>query len=114
MILNGGGVTVSYFEWLKNLQHVNPGRLTKRWEAKIQKNLYSSIVKTNLDQHVIDSLRGADEKDIVYSGLEEIMCHTMRYNWELSKRFEYNVRTAAFVSSIERVAEAYKYNGLTF
>ena len=49
MILNGGGVTVSYFEWLKNLQHVNPGRLTKRWEEKLQKNLYAQIVKSNYD-----------------------------------------------------------------
>jgi len=59
-------------------------------------------------------LRGANEKDIVYSGLEEIMCHTMRYNWELSRHYDFNIRTAAFVSSIEWVADAYKYNGLTF
>lgn len=114
MILNGGGVTVSYFEWLKNLQHVNPGRLTKRWEAKLQKNLYSQIVKTNFDQNISNSLRGAEEKDIVYSGLEEIMCHTIRENWELSKKFDHNIRIAGFVSGIERVAEAYKFNGLTF
>ncbi len=114
MILNGGGVTVSYFEWLKNLQHVNPGRLTKRWEEQLQKNLYSQIVKSNYDQNVISSLRGAEEKDIVYSGLEEIMKHTIRVNWELSKKYDYNIRTAAFISSIDRVAEAYKFNGLTF
>jgi len=62
----------------------------------------------------MDTLKGATEKDIVYSGLEEIMCHTMRENWELAKRFDYNIRIAGFVSAIDRVGEAYKFNGLTF
>lgn len=42
------------------------------------------------------------------------MCHTMRENWELAKRFDYNIRIAGFVSAIDRVGEAYKFNGLTF
>jgi len=42
------------------------------------------------------------------------MRNTIRVNWELSKKFDYNIRTAGFVSAIERVAEAYKFNGLTF
>jgi len=34
ILLNAGGVTVSYFEWLKNLDHMNPGQMTRRWEEK--------------------------------------------------------------------------------
>jgi glutamate dehydrogenase (NAD(P)+) len=73
LILNGGGVTVSYFEWLKNLQHVAPGRLSKRWEEQSKKLLYQAIMGNDADLKTIEHLKGATEKDIVYSGLEEIM-----------------------------------------
>ena len=112
MILNGGGVTVSYFEWLKNLQHVSPGRLTKRWEAQAQKNLYKKVAGANADQAIMDTLIGPDERTIVYSGLEEIMCSAMAENWDHAKNFDFNLRITAFNSAINRVADAYKYNGI--
>ena len=43
ILLNAGGVTVSYFEWLKNLDHLRPGRLTRKWEEKSKRNLVSVI-----------------------------------------------------------------------
>jgi glutamate dehydrogenase (NAD(P)+) len=45
LLLNAGGVTVSYFEWLKNLEHVRPGRLIKKWEEKSKKNMLNVIYK---------------------------------------------------------------------
>ena len=69
MLVNGGGVTCSYFEWLKNLDHVAPGRLTKKYQVKADAHL----LKIAGHEDKIDQLEGADEVDIVYSGLEEIM-----------------------------------------
>merc|ERR1719215_321568 len=83
MLVNGGGVTCSYFEWLKNLDHVAPGRLTKKFQDKISQ------------------LEGADEVDIVYSGLEEIMTSACRENWELAVERNMSFRNACFVNSIE-------------
>jgi glutamate dehydrogenase (NAD(P)+) len=112
MILNGGGVTVSYFEWLKNLQHVAPGRLTKKWEQKSQRQLYTSILGDKADEKILAAMQGADEKDIVYSGLEEIMSSAVRENWEECHEFNKNMRNAAFLNAIERVATAYEHCGL--
>ena len=69
MLVNGGGVTCSYFEWLKNLDHVAPGKMTKKYEERAQQKLLEVMgFEANAD------FKGASEIDIVYSGLEEIMC----------------------------------------
>merc|ERR1712119_154899 len=69
MLVNGGGVTCSYFEWLKNLDHVAPGRMTKKYQEKSQRLLELVGLGDKANE-----IEGADEIDIVYSGLEEIMC----------------------------------------
>lgn len=116
MILNGGGVTVSYFEWLKNLQHVAPGRLTKKWEEQSQRNLYNMIKGGGDHSHQYDKefFKGATEKDIVYSGLDEIMSNTVKENWSHAHKFNDNLRVAALVSALDKIALAYKHNGLLF
>ena len=114
LILNGGGVTVSYFEWLKNLQHVAPGRLTKRWEQQAQRSLFEAIkgrAPTALEN---EQLVGAGEIDIVYSGLEEIMSATIAENWDECGKYNHSLRIAAYVNAIDRVAEAYQFRGLIF
>jgi len=69
LLTNGGGVTCSYFEWLKNLDHVNTGKMTKKFEQT------STIKLLNIIGYDTDTLniKGADEIDIVYSALDEIM-----------------------------------------
>ncbi len=41
--LNAGGVTVSYFEWLKNLSHVRYGRLEKRFTENMNAHIVGQM-----------------------------------------------------------------------
>lgn len=71
VLCNAGGVAVSYFEWLKNLEHVRPGRMQRKWEEKTKHNLIeviSSATGTKIDESLL--LKGATEKDIVHAGIE--------------------------------------------
>lgn len=104
--LNSGGVSVSYFEWLKGLQHSRLGRLTKGWEEKSQKELLKLIGK---DKGF--GVKGAEEKDIVYTALEEIMSTTIRDVFESSEKMGVSMRMAAFVIAIEKVAKCYEESG---
>jgi glutamate dehydrogenase (NAD(P)+) len=116
--LNAGGVTVSYFEWLKNLFHVRFGRMGKRFEQKNLENVLGVIEtatgkKLSQDQRK-QVARGADEIDIVNSGLEETMVVAYReihQIWKSEAKVQ-SLRTAAFVSAINKIALAYHELGI--
>jgi glutamate dehydrogenase (NAD(P)+) len=118
MYINAGGVTVSYFEWLKNLSHVRFGRMTKRFEANAGHNLVNAIENytgkkmTDKDRTVLT--KGPDEIDLVRSGLEETMItayHAIREQW-LSMPKIPDLRTAAFVVAINKVGSDYMNLGI--
>jgi len=115
---NAGGVTVSYFEWLKNLSHVRFGRLEKRLEeadeARFVRAL-ESMTGQRLDEHERRALvHGADEQDIVTSGLEETMVvayHTIREVLKGTPALG-DLRAAAFRTAIDKIARSYMELGV--
>jgi len=118
LFLNAGGVTVSYFEWLKNLSHVRFGRMEKRFQELQLTNLISTIEQiTNkkVDKKAKEILvHGANERDLVYSGLEETMFTAYNEIREIknSTKGIQDLRTAAFVSGINKIAASYKVLGV--
>jgi glutamate dehydrogenase (NAD(P)+) len=123
MYANAGGVTVSYFEWVKNLSHIRFGRMQRRQEeARHQlvvdqlEGLSESMGKTwTLDAGFKEKyLRGADELELVRSGLDDTMriaYQSMREVWH-NRDDVTDLRTAAYLVSIEKVAASYRAKGL--
>lgn len=113
MYINAGGVTVSYFEWLKNLSHMRFGRIEKRFNQNTYKSLVGVIEKLTgksigeKERRFVT--RGADEVDLVRSGLEETMVEAYNQIRVVSKRRKRikDLRTAAFVSALNKVGSDY-------
>jgi glutamate dehydrogenase (NAD(P)+) len=118
MYLNAGGVTVSYFEWLKNLSHVRFGRMEKRFEemsaGRMVKSIESATGKQLSDTEKRLLVRGADEEDLVNSGLEETMSVAYHEIREVHRRFPKapDMRTAAFIGAIDKIAHSYMELGV--
>lgn len=114
--LNAGGVTVSYFEWLKNLSHVRFGRMEKRFEESSYRkilNVIENISDRTFSEAEMGILaRGADEKDLVDSGLEETMVNSYKELNELRKTHDIDLRTAAFLNAIDKVGIIYNQMGI--
>ncbi|MCL4111634.1 UNVERIFIED_CONTAM: hypothetical protein GTU68_002050 [Idotea baltica] len=119
MYLNAGGVTVSYFEWLKNLSHVRFGRMEKRFnQTAFRKILDVTEELTGKDiggTRKKSIGRGAEEQDLVYSGLEETMItayNSIRDVWKDPNIDVHDLRTAAFYVSIKKISVAYDELGI--
>jgi len=118
MYLNAGGVTVSYFEWLKNLSHVRYGRMEKRFTENMNTHILSQIEelsgKTVSKKEKEFILHGADEADLVYSGLEETMITATKEIidcWKSDDKIP-DMRTAAYIVAINKVATSYNELGI--
>lgn len=118
MYLNAGGVTVSYFEWLKNLSHVRYGRMEKRFTENMNTHILGQIEsltgKTVSDQERKLIQHGAEEIELVHSGLEETMITATReivHIWKSNPSIP-DMRTAAYVSAINKVATSYAELGI--
>jgi len=113
IFLNAGGVTVSYFEWTKNLSHMRFGRLEKRLD-EYQRRSFVRATEELVDKRFPDPVRDhlvrdVDEADLVNSGLEETMVTALDEIWETRQRTRgvEDLRTAAYVSAIQKVGRAY-------
>ena len=123
MYANAGGVTVSYFEWVKNLSHIRFGRMRRKQEESRQRLLINELIrimgemdsKAKLTEGFINNyLRGAGEIELVRSGLDDTMCtayQSMREVWHARKDVE-DLRVAAYLVAIERIAKSYQTKGL--
>jgi glutamate dehydrogenase (NAD(P)+) len=118
MYLNAGGVTVSYFEWLKNLSHVRYGRLEKRFTENANLHIVKQIEDltgkkvTQSEKEII--AHGPDEIDLVHSGLEETMITATREIMEIwnANPSIPDMRTAAYVCAINKVGTSYAELGI--
>jgi glutamate dehydrogenase (NAD(P)+) len=123
LFANAGGVTVSYFEWVKNLLHIRFGRLQRRAEEARHQLLVNELERLSADKGLgwtlssgfKDSyLRGAGELDLVRSGLDDTMraaYQAMREVWH-GREDVHDLRVAAYIVSIGRVAATYVSKGL--
>lgn len=117
LYLNAGGVTVSYFEWLKNRAGVSFDRMISRHEELVNRDLVAAMESLS-GQDLPESRRnrlidGPDELRLVVSALERTMTRSYDRIHEFWRRRELpDLRTAAFLLAIERVAESYKHHGI--
>merc|ERR1719351_297065 len=130
MYINAGGVTVSYFEWLKNLNHVSYGRLTFKYEREANYHLLQSVqnslekrfgkvggpIPVTPSDEFLSKMAGASEKDIVHSGLDYSMERTAKAIMKTAEKYNLGIdlRTAAYINSVTKIFTTYKTAGLAY
>jgi glutamate dehydrogenase (NAD(P)+) len=118
LYLNAGGVTVSYFEWIKNLSHIRFGRMDRRLDEirgqhliQVIETMTGKVVPPDLAGHV---KYGADELDVIRSGLDDTMrraYQAIRQEWH-GRENVLDLRTAAYAVAIKKIVRTYQEMGL--
>ncbi|MCG6112023.1 MAG: Glu/Leu/Phe/Val dehydrogenase [Paracoccus sp.] len=123
MYANAGGVTVSYFEWVKNLSQISLGRLERRHEEARARMIVEELERLSADTGLNwtlskgfkeSFLTGADELELVRSGLDDTMrtsFQKMKEVWTANPKVR-DMRTAAYVVAIRRISNVYNSLGL--
>ena len=123
MYANVGGVTVSYFEWVKNLSHIRFGRMQRRQEENRHQLIVDELERISSDSSINWTispdfkekyLRGAGELELVRSGLDDTMRSAyddMAKVWH-GREDVHDLRTAAYLVAISKVAASYHAKGL--
>ena len=113
---NAGGVTVSYFEWVKNLSHMRFGRMEKRFQEHTNEQIIEAVEqltgKKMSEGQRRKAVEAAGEEQLVNSGLEETMVAAYAELRQIQKEHKVDLRTAAFMNSISKVAMAYTQRGI--
>ena len=113
LIASSGGAAVDYFEWLKNLDHVSPGRLTKKFQEQQRNNLLHILgYQIPKDSPLWAKIEGQKEIDVVYSALEEIMTSTVKENWALARQRNISLREATLANVLTKLAQRFEQTGI--
>jgi glutamate dehydrogenase (NAD(P)+) len=111
IFLNAGGLIVSYFEWLKNLQHVRMGRMAKRFTETATIHLMEAMERLSGKSLLLSEkrqlARGPDEEDLVNSALEDTLIAAYHEIRDVAKSRNVDLRAAALIIAINKVADAY-------
>jgi len=106
ILVSAGGVAVSFFEYIKNLGHIAPGKLTRHWETKSKAAMYEAIATLVGEEINLDTsheMEGANEQDLVFNSLEMVMTDAFDEVKETAQAQGLSLRMAAYVNALRRI-----------
>ena len=109
IVMNSGGLVSSYFEYVKNIGHISPGKLTKRWELRANESIMKYIAQLLGSELPTSELHIASDLEIMRSALEDSMITSVKAVELTSKRFAIGYRDAAYVNALNRIYESVRF-----